>query len=711
MCSESVLLKLRYQLFAVSLLLLSLPWAGCQYIQTVDVALRDVQAQALMESAASIADRLEREAQLFESLEVNPTPALQVLYATSLASLPIIDGYEDDWRHYNIEPQAFTSNADDFSVRIRVGVKNQRAFFFIEVEDPYLRYFNPSTNDLLLADHISIKINETSYPSQYFHIYTSAPGNVVGHYRDKNSQVREFNSIKGSWRETAKGYQVELAVDKSLLDKGFDVEFIDSREQEINTLSLSGSGNKVDIDKMMGLVTLSPRLQSMLENAQLPALSMRILNKQQYVVARLIADKSQAVKSDTPWIVEWLYRQILYSEDMPARHTLNNRSRWLLPEVEQAKSGSKKALIWYRTIPRGLGDRSLAGQVIASTAVPLYFQQGLGKEIKGYLIVEKTTDQIVALTNSAFSKLFIYTLAIFLFVGLGMIAYASWLSWRISRLNRAAHNVVTDKGYIAIKENVWPDINAGDELGDLSRSYHKLLLRLRENQDYLRTLSNKLSHELRTPIAIVRSSLENIRDVEDSDDQEKYFQRASQGIQRLSGMLNAMSSANRIEESLTHAEFEAVDLYRLLYSLVDAYNGVYLKHQIILRADESGREASIRIAEELFVQMIDKLVDNAVDFSVPSEPIIITLDIDSSKIIISVENQGPLLPEISNDRLFESMTSVRKDKGSGDAAHLGLGLYIVRLIAELHGIEVVARNQKDGGGVVFSLMLPIANTK
>ncbi len=699
-------MKLRYQLFAVSLLLLSLPWAGCQYIQTVDVALRDVQAQALMESAVSIADRLEREPQFFDGLEVNPASTLQTLYATSLDSAPIVDGYEDDWRHYSIEPQRLSSNADDFSVRMRVGVRNQSAYFFVEIEDPYLRYFNPSANDLLLADHLSLKINATTFPAQYFHIYTSAPGNVVAHYRDSNGQIRAFNSVKGSWRETAKGYQVELVVDKKLLEKGFNLEFIDSREQQINTLSLvdSISDAGVNIGKMVGLVTLSSNIQSMLESAQLPALSMRVLNKEQYIVARLIADRSQTPKRETPWIVEWLYRQVLRSEHLPTRHEVHNSRRWLFPEVEQARLDNGKTLSWYRTRSYGLSDRGLSGQVVASAVVPLYFPQGANKEIKGYLVVEKTTDQIVALTNSAFSQLFIYTLGIFLLVGLGMIAYASWLSWRISRLNRIAHNVVTDKGYISIKENAWPDIKAGDELGDLSRSYHKLLVRLRENQDYLRTLSNKLSHELRTPIAIVRSSLENIRDVDGSSSQEKYFQRASQGIERLSGMLNAMSTANRIEESLTHAEFEAVDLYQLLYSLVEAYNGVYSQHQIILRADENGRK--VRIAEELFVQMIDKLVDNAVDFSPPSDPIFITLGSDSSTTIISVENQGPLLPDIANDRLFESMTSVREDKGSGDATHLGLGLYIVRLIAELHSIDVVAKNKENGGGVVFSLMLP-----
>jgi signal transduction histidine kinase len=74
---------------------------------------------------------------------------------------------------------------------------------------------------------------------------------------------------------------------------------------------------------------------------------------------------------------------------------------------------------------------------------------------------------------------------------------------------------------------------------------------------------------------------------------------------------------------------------------------------------------------------------------------------------ISVENEGPLLPAAMHGRLFDSMVSVRPEQRDGEP-HLGLGLYIVRLIAEAHGGSAVAENRSDGRGVVVTVTLPRA---
>ena len=93
------------------------------------------------------------------------------------------------------------------------------------------------------------------------------------------------------------------------------------------------------------------------------------------------------------------------------------------------------------------------------------------------------------------------------------------------------------------------------------------------------------------------------------------------------------------------------------------------------------------------------------EFASPDTPIVVALHQDEHRFRIAVTNQGPALPETMQGRLFDSMVSVRA--GASDSGpHLGLGLYVVRLIAEFHGGRAIAANRDDGEGVTVSVTLP-----
>ncbi|HYC10545.1 MAG TPA: ATP-binding protein, partial [Steroidobacteraceae bacterium] len=109
-------------------------------------------------------------------------------------------------------------------------------------------------------------------------------------------------------------------------------------------------------------------------------------------------------------------------------------------------------------------------------------------------------------------------------------------------------------------------------------------------------------------------------------------------------------------------------------------------------------------APDLIVQLLDKLIDNAVDFSPPGSTIRVRLLASPREVVIEVENPGPPLPVHLEGRLFESLWQSRSDPDS--RPHFGLGLYIVRLIAEFHGGEARAMNLADGTGVRVSVRLP-----
>ena len=109
-------------------------------------------------------------------------------------------------------------------------------------------------------------------------------------------------------------------------------------------------------------------------------------------------------------------------------------------------------------------------------------------------------------------------------------------------------------------------------------------------------------------------------------------------------------------------------------------------------------------AADLIAQLLDKLVDNAVDFCPPGGTIEIALEFDERQVQICVSNEGPSLPPHASERLFESMFEYRQ--GSDSKPHFGLGLYIVRLIAEFHSGRAAAENRTDAGGAVFRVTLP-----
>jgi K+-sensing histidine kinase KdpD len=100
-------------------------------------------------------------------------------------------------------------------------------------------------------------------------------------------------------------------------------------------------------------------------------------------------------------------------------------------------------------------------------------------------------------------------------------------------------------------------------------------------------------------------------------------------------------------------------------------------------------------------------VENAVDYAAGAAPVRVSLAATEREVSIRVENKGPALPDSIRDSLFDSMVSQRGGQ-SGGVPHLGLGLYIARLIAEFHGGVLRAENLHGGDGVGFEAVLPRA---
>jgi dedicated sortase system histidine kinase len=445
----------------------------------------------------------------------------------------------------------------------------------------------------------------------------------------------------------------------------------------------------------------SPEIEQIIQGLSRTTARIWVIDRDLNVLARAGSLKgappADAAGASLPRAWRWLDREILhpvyalvlkqptedFSEELAGRVMLPAR------EVDGALAGILS--VDRRPTPDGRA-------VIVSAAHPIW----VGDQVRGAVIVEETTNAVLAERNRAFERLFSIVLAALLIGSVALTLYASRLSSRIRRLRDEAEAAIDAQG--RTRGSVAAS-TAGDEIGDLSRSFASVLSRLAQHASYQQNMASRLSHELRTPIAVVKSSLDNLLLTPLPDDARVYIDRAHQGLSRLTHILTRMTEATRLEQSLGDAERQRFDLAKVVAGSVDGYRLAYRGRAIELELPPGA--VFIDGAPELIVQMLDKLVANAAEFGRPGTAIVVRVSRVDLGVRLAVENEGPPLPEAMRGRLFDSMVSVRSGQG-GEEPHLGLGLYIVRLIAEFHRGSATAENRSDSRGVVVSVTLPAA---
>jgi two-component system sensor histidine kinase ChvG len=388
------------------------------------------------------------------------------------------------------------------------------------------------------------------------------------------------------------------------------------------------------------------------------------------------------------WALRPLFERVLRTPPLPAEEFIPNDVVFGGREVERALDGS----------PAWRLRRAPGGRLIFSAAHPVW----IGETVVGVVIVEESTDAILSLRNRAFEQLVAVTLIAFAAAAVVLLLFASRLSWRLRRLRDEAENAIDSQGRI---RTLVAGEHARDEIGDLSRSFSTMLGRLSQYTAYLEKLAGRLTHELRTPIAVVRSSLDNLRLQPLAPDASVYVGRAEDGLNRLETILTRMAEATRLEQAVRAGERELFDARAILAGCVAGYAAAYPSRRFELALP--AQNVFLRGSPDLFAQMLDKLAANAVEFAAEGTPIEVSLERQGGEALLRFANAGPPLPAEMQGRLFESMVSVRRGRAAGEP-HLGLGLYIVRLAAEFHGGRASAASRADGGGVVVELRFPAA---
>lgn len=388
-------------------------------------------------------------------------------------------------------------------------------------------------------------------------------------------------------------------------------------------------------------------------------------------------------------------------------HPLDEVFSLLLPPVSEKIDNSRRDDgLYYQQIQyvlNGLPDVRWHSTdddkaVIVSAAHPIRDQN----QVIGAVMVEETSHSIQTVQRQAIANLFNKTLLLFTVVTLLLLVFASRLSVRLRHLRNQAETAIDANGRVTATKI---GSNAKDEIGDLSRSFSNILDKLNQYNNYLEGMASRLSHELRTPIAVVRSSLENLELEQDlSEHSTVYIERAKQGIERLNTTITRLSEATRLEQALQDAEREKVDLKDLVSNCVAGYRLAYPEqrfHSVL-----PNQPIVSLVAPDLIAQMLDKLVSNAADFSDAEQAIRVELVQERGVARLSVLNRGANIPADMQERLFESMVSFRQSTDAREP-HLGLGLYMVRLIVNYHGGLVKVSNHPEGSGAMFTVWLPM----
>lgn len=661
-------MTLRTQLLLVALVVLILPVAGWQLVRVMEAMLRAGQEEAVLARTEALARALEA-----DFLDLPAPDAPEVLYVRPIGYPVNVDGYAADWDIWLPWSQPFGGlDPNHAPVRITLARHERQLFGLLRVRDPSRDYFTPERG-VAGSDHVRFTLAGPG-GQETLAVTTAAPGSVeagAGAWR-----------LRGEWQESPQGYVLEFRLPAASASEGLGFAVVDARDGSGARLLAATGPDAAPLQ----LVGPTPARERRLAALATDGTKLWLLDARGWVLARggsLYRESYEERESGTGRVSSALYRWLLAPPLDPPRPRPDIAARLDGPEIQAARRG-KSALRWVAAP----GENT----VLASAAMPVRDAEG---RVAGALVMERRTDALLAFTNSAVFRLLWLTLVAFGAVALVLLAYATVLSLRIRRLRDAAERSLAPDGRL---RGDFPTPQARDEVGDLGRSFASLLAELREHTDYLRTLADKLSHELRTPIAMVRSSLDNLEQEPLDGNARRYAERARDGAERLSAIVRAMAEASRIEQSIRDAAAERFDLGGLLEAQLAAWREFRDDRRFELKLP--GQPCPVHASPELVSRLLDKLIENAVDFTPQGGMIELSVKARRNGYLLSVFNEGSRVPD-SPGRLFDSMTSRRERKG--ESPHLGLGLYVARLIAEHHGGRIAARNVADG--VVFDVVL------
>ncbi|WP_237132851.1 proteobacterial dedicated sortase system histidine kinase [Pseudohongiella sp. O18] len=720
---------IRFKLVFLSSFLLVIPWLGYQYILEMEDYLRRGQEQVVLGTARALATALNERPELFDEGTFSPTLrrsdnlyVYPIYYPLSLDDESLVD-----WRDYQryelpygrantiatqLNPQSefsrYYHNDESLNFRLLVGEHNRYLYAYMKVVDNQLVYRSPDSLSIHRSDFLQISLVS---PENELHRYVISPrGPEFIYAYEIGNDLRDIGAltheerISGQWYETEDGYVVELRLPLTMLGQrlGFAIYDVDDPETR-NVTAVVATSDVNQRSEVGNLLRPTPEIDKIVEGMGHTNSRIQVVDRGSRVLLSvgdiqsatgltLAAEETERGRNRYwAWmednVLHPLYYQILtkpsndFIDDLYVGSTLEGA------HLSAALDG--ESMTQFRTI-----DPSQTR--ILEAAYPI-FADG---EVMGAVVVDQNMNGLRTFRNQALETLFNTILGVMLLVAFGLFFFASRISARIRALRNQAENIIDDHG--RLKNTIVASRNS-DEIGDLSRSFYNMVERLGQYTNYLENMSSRLSHELRTPVTVVRSSLENLGMTVHDRESAVYIQRAEDGINRLNLILTNMSEATRLEQMLQTSEKERIDLAKVVAGCVEGYRLAY--PDAVIEDDLQG-PVIVSGVPEYIAQLMDKLIANAVEFTYYRKPITVFCRAIKGRAVLRVTNYGPYLPEEMKGRLFDSMISVRPQEKQREP-HLGMGLHIARLITEFHQGHIRAENIQEFEGVAITLIIPL----
>ena len=700
-------------LIMTSFAVVIIPWLSYIYLSEMEDFLVDSQANAQILTAEGITTLLHGRSDIFYELPLSPE-GYEHLYAQPLQNPIRIDGKNNDWGdvlEYNIVFGNMTSEngeADDTTniFHLALGERNDQIYALVSVRDDSLVFRDRNILRLDLSDHLRITFTGKDEKIKKLVVTMTEPGVTTTYLIDNDwryaIQGEPENSIRGAAVEVEDGYVVEFRIPLELLGstRQFGLAVVDV-DDPVTREVVSVTGTLPSADReAFGLVLLkSPEVLRIIEGLGYSGANIQVIDSRKRIRAEVGSYETRQppeTDKESRWTDIWLVLINYLME--PLYNLIEANLRAGAPVINDAVLD--RALAGEPNYQRQFSDEG--GEVIIA-AHPIITQD----DIIGAVLLQQNTNRILELRRDALQRIVNFSV-IFLFLFVALILFFSLrLAGRIRKLGAEASGAIDSSGRLKTNQ-IKAETEAGDEIGDLARSISGMLSRLHQHNQFLENMPRTLRHEINNPLNTLSTSLQNLEFEENADGREKYLEAAKRGVTRIGMIVQNLADAASLEEALQTEEPETVDLHELLQNYLSNARSIHSDQQF--RYHGIGEVALIAVSDYRIEQLLDKLIDNAVDFSRPGSTVSVGLQKHQDRLTLYVSNTGPTIASDRTKNIFDSMVSIR-DARDDSRLHFGMGLYVVRIIAEHHGGSVAASNLPDGSGVTISVTLPLIREK
>jgi len=247
-----------------------------------------------------------------------------------------------------------------------------------------------------------------------------------------------------------------------------------------------------------------------------------------------------------------------------------------------------------------------------------------------------------------------------------------------------------------------------DEIGLLARAVADMTGALRHRIDAVESFAADVAHEIKNPLASLRSAIDSLGKVEDAELRRQLTQVAAHDVRRIDRLVSEISEASRIDAELSRAVFEPVDMAKLVENVIVRREARGENGSCAVALSREGGSTLVMGVPLRLERVVENLLDNAVSFSPPKGTIRARVARSADRVETWICDEGPGIPAEAREKVFARFHSLRPEaEDFGD--HSGLGLAIGRTIAEAHdGTLIVRDSPGEGSGACLVLTLPAA---